>query len=82
MPFLKWLRGGEKKILETKNAIDDVDDDEERRRDESERDTGRNNEDEEARRNDGTKIVYFALVTPQQNIIDTLQALKKDPQVR
>ncbi len=81
MPFLKWLKATEKKTLETKNAIEDVDDEEERRRDEGGRDTNRNNEEEEARRNDGTKIVYFAFGIPQQNIIDILKSLNKDPQV-
>jgi hypothetical protein len=82
MSFLKWLKAGDKKILETKNPIEDVDDDEERRRDEEGRDTGRTNEEEEARQNDGTKIVYYSYSTPNDNIVNALQSQKKDLQVR
>src|SRR5688572_4325710 len=80
MALLKWLKGDEKKMFEAKNPTDDIDEEEERRREEEGRDARRANE-EEAARSDGTKIVYLAYETPKQDVIDTLQSIKKDVHV-
>ena len=83
MPLLnKLLKGGTKKTTEAKENSRDVREDDDGRDDANTgRDGGGGRADEERAQNDGTKMVYFALETPRQDIMDLLQADSKDVHV-
>jgi hypothetical protein len=78
--FNKLLKPSKKKNDETQEASRDERGDDERR----DEDTGRGGAErteEDRSQNDGTKIVYFALETPRQDIIDALTVDTKEVHV-
>jgi hypothetical protein len=83
MPLLKkLLKGGNKKATEAKENAREVREDEERPDDNNPgRDGGGRATDEERGQSDGTKLVYFALESPRQDILDLLQTESKDVHV-
>ena len=69
MSFFTWLKRNFEKMI-PKNTTENLDDD-----------RGREEEAECVTYDDGTKLVYFASTTPNENVSDILNVLNKDVQV-
>jgi hypothetical protein len=79
--FNKLLKPSKKKNDEAQEASRDERGDDERRDEDTGRGGGAERTEEDRSQNDGTKIVYFALETPRQDIIDALTVDTKEVHV-